>query len=77
MVSERHAAASRYMPFAWEVAPLKACSLALDWNQIVLGAVGTVPSPSAPPVSIGAYSVGYAPIASSSPSSSPPASWLG
>ena len=59
MVSERQAAASRYMPFAWEVAPLKACSLAVDWNQIVLGAVGTVPSPSAPPVSIAAYSAGY------------------
>ena len=61
---------------------MKACSLAVDWNQIVWGAVAPVPSPvvggetsglggaglpvrlsiclpSAPPVSIGAYSAGY------------------
>ena len=37
--------ATSYKPFAWEVAPLKACSLAVDWNQIVLGAVAPVPSP--------------------------------
>ena len=41
----QEARCTSYKPFAWEVAPLKACSLAVDWNQIVLGAAAPVPSP--------------------------------